>query len=106
MEASLVKRILAIVVPLAILFCLIGWRYEQKTAADNASKKLSASRKNAATIVTTAIAKPATVAEQINVVGSIESPFSVKLAPNIGQNRLLAGSRGRPCAGGSGPGAP
>jgi RND family efflux transporter MFP subunit len=77
------KRILIVVMLLGILFGLLGWRFVQKTAANNASKQLAASRKNAATVVNVSTARRRKIVQEIDGVGSMESPFTVNLSPNV-----------------------
>jgi HlyD family secretion protein len=77
------KKVVISVILLGILFFLVGWRWIQKTAAAKASNQLAASRKNAAIVVNVSTAKARKIVENINGVGSLESPFNVNLSPNI-----------------------
>jgi RND family efflux transporter MFP subunit len=77
------KRILYIVIPVLLLLVLVGWRIDTKTTAKNTLAKQSAASRSAPIVVATAVAKPAEIAANVTTTGTIESPFQVKLSPNI-----------------------
>ncbi|HWD41676.1 MAG TPA: efflux RND transporter periplasmic adaptor subunit [Fimbriimonas sp.] len=77
------KRILIISVIVIALLALVGWRIVTKTTANAAMQKQGAAQRKQPTVVTLATAGPKDVANSIQAVGTIESPFQVKLSPNI-----------------------
>jgi len=77
------KRILIFVVPILVLLVLVGWRIDTKTTAKTSMEKQSKAARSAPLVVATAVAKPAEIASNVTAVGTIESPFQVKLSPNI-----------------------
>jgi RND family efflux transporter MFP subunit len=74
---------LLILIPLILLLVVVGWRIVVKTRSDAASKALAASKKNAPTYVTVSVAKARYISQQIQAVGTLESPFKVQLSPNV-----------------------
>jgi RND family efflux transporter MFP subunit len=77
------KRILPFVVPILILLLLVGWRIETKTSANAALQQQSQRARKAPAVVALATAGPKQIASNLSVVGSLESPFQVKLSPNV-----------------------
>lgn len=75
------KRWIAVVIPVAFLLGVIGWRVEQKTAAAADQAKSRDMRKNAPVPVTTVTATRRDIVEQFESIGNVESPFNVKIAP-------------------------
>ena len=60
-----------------------AWRFQTKKADDDQLKKSQAARVKAAPIVVLASATPKKITDTIDVVGSVESPFNVKLSPKV-----------------------
>lgn len=77
------KQILKFVIPLVILLALVGWRIETKTAAKTALNNQSKAARSAPAVVATTVAKAAMIDSNVTAVGTIESPYQVKLSPNI-----------------------
>ncbi|HEY3412536.1 MAG TPA: efflux RND transporter periplasmic adaptor subunit [Armatimonadota bacterium] len=75
------KRWIAIVIPVAVLLGLVGWRLEQKTAAAADQAKSRDQRKNAPVPVTTVSATRRDIVQRFESIGNVESPFNVKIAP-------------------------
>ncbi len=77
------KRWLPALIALLALAGLITWRLRQKSAADAAQAETTKKRLTAAPMVSLATAATGDIIHTFAGVGSVESPFNVKLAPKI-----------------------
>lgn len=80
------KRILGFAIPILVILgilSLVGWKIRQKTLTAAQMKTQSATRRNAASVVSVAVAGPASISRSVKAVGTLESPYQVKLSPNI-----------------------
>jgi len=68
-------------IPLAIILALVGWRVQGENAAAAKLEEQQKARRGAATSVEVAVAGPRTMAESIEAIGSVESPFTIRLSP-------------------------
>ncbi len=75
------KKVIFIIVPLAVLGGLIGWRIKSKSGVDQQLKTgMSAKR---ATSVQIGIAGPAIISGNIEAAGTLDSPFKVQLTSRV-----------------------
>ncbi|MEI8280988.1 MAG: efflux RND transporter periplasmic adaptor subunit [Armatimonadota bacterium] len=75
------KKVVFIIVPLAILGGLIGWRIKSKVGVDQQLKTgMSAKR---ATSVQVGVAAPAIISGNIDAAGTLDSPFKVQLTSRV-----------------------
>jgi len=77
----MVKKVVLIVLPLAILGGLIGWRLKSKSGGEQQLKAGVANRKPQA--VEAAAAGPATISGSIIAAGNLDSPFKVQLTTRV-----------------------
>ncbi len=77
------KKAILIGIPLLVLFILVGWRYEQKSATQAQLTKRASGLKNGAVNVVLATAGPRPVSITYEAVGTVNSPFSVELSPKL-----------------------
>ncbi len=77
----MLKKAVLIVVPLAILGGLIGWRLKTKASTETQLKGGLASKRASSVEATTAA--PATISGSIIAAGNLDSPFKVQLAPRV-----------------------
>jgi HlyD family secretion protein len=77
------KRWILVLVPLLVLGLLIGWRLNQKTADVAAQNKMRAARMKAPPVVAVAAARVRDIVPTFESVGSVTSPFDVKLAAKV-----------------------
>ena len=77
----MIKKAILIILPLAILGGLIGWRIKTKSGNDQQLKSGMASKK--ATSVQVGIAAPAVISGHIEAAGNLDSPFKVQLTSRI-----------------------
>lgn len=77
------KRILLLLIPLAILGGLIGWRVNQKKSEEAAQATARAARGKAPISVQTALVTRKTVEITLEAVGTLEAPVAVDLAPKL-----------------------
>lgn len=75
------KRILLIVIPVGILVALLVWRFTTKAAADKSLATNAPGRQ--AQNVLLATAGPRKLISSLEAVGTIDTPFDVKLSPNV-----------------------
>jgi HlyD family secretion protein len=91
------KRWILILVPLVLLGWLIGWRVNQKTAEVAAQNKMRAVRMKAPPVVAVAAAQVRDIVPTFESVGSVESPFNVKIAAKVtGRVEFLQVRQGDP----------
>jgi len=74
---------LYIVIPVAILAVLIGWRLSQKRAESANQGRQRAARMGAPAAVTVALARRQDVVRRFEYVGSVQAPLSVQIAPKV-----------------------
>jgi RND family efflux transporter MFP subunit len=72
-----------IIVFVVAIGALIGWRFETKAAATQQLARGTATRKQAQGNIVTAAAHSGDILEHVDVVGSVNTPFDVKLAPKV-----------------------
>lgn len=77
------KRFLVIGVFVILLLGLVVFKVVQKKTAEAQTKAQSAQRRNAPAVVALVTAGPKPIAQTVQAVGSLESPFTVKLSPNV-----------------------
>lgn len=78
------KKALAIGIPIVVIGALVGWRYVAKTASDAALKQAQQGRQRAAASVVLTTAGLKVIAQKLDTVGSVEAPYNVKLAAQVG----------------------
>ena len=62
---------------------LIAWRFAQNAKTNKRLAQQSALRRGAASNVIVAAAKPGNIETHVQLVGSVETPFDIKLAPQV-----------------------
>ncbi len=77
------KKAIAIAIPILVLAGLVGWRYSTKKAQESDLKTSQATRGKGGAAVTLAVAAPKTLTRTLDTVGSVASPYNVKLAPKV-----------------------
>lgn len=77
------KRLFTIGVPIILLLSAVGWRFALKQDQAKTLAQGLERRKTAPANVVTAKAESRDIVKTIDVVGSVMSPFDVKLAPQI-----------------------
>lgn len=77
------RRILFVLVPLALLGVLIGWRLKGKAAEVAAQQKTRTARLKAAPMVSAVPAEARDIVETFETTGSVEAPFNVRLSSKI-----------------------
>lgn len=77
----MLKKAALIVVPLAILGGLIGWRLKTKAGTESQLKGGMASKRASSVEATTAA--PATISGSIIAAGNLDSPYKVQIAPRV-----------------------
>lgn len=77
------KRWLGIIIPLAILATLIGWRLNQKNIENAAQAEQKSARMNSPAVASTAVAQVRDIISTFEATGSVEAPMNVKIAPKI-----------------------
>jgi RND family efflux transporter MFP subunit len=77
------NKTLAIAVPVILIFALAGWGYAKKNSDEVARQKAASEKKPKPVTVELVKPRPASISNQITALGSLESPFTVKLSPNI-----------------------
>lgn len=77
------KRWVLVLVPLLLLGLLIGWRVTQKTAEVAAQNKMRTVRMKTPPVVAVAAARVRDIVPTFESVGSVTSPFDVKLAAKV-----------------------
>jgi RND family efflux transporter MFP subunit len=77
------KKALAIAIPIIVIGGLVGWRYVTKKASDKELQTTQASRRNSSASVVLATAAPKTISESLDTVGSVESPYNIKLGAQV-----------------------
>ncbi len=77
------KRLIFLFVPLLALLALIGWRLNVKQNADAAQTQQRQARMKAPPMVSVAPAQVRDIVQTFDSVGTVESPFNVKLASRI-----------------------
>lgn len=75
------RRVLPLILIVVVLLGLVGWRLNVKTKADAVLKASQLARKNAPTTVTLATVQTRDILNQLEVVGSVVSPYNVRLSP-------------------------
>jgi RND family efflux transporter MFP subunit len=75
------KKWLLILVPLALLGALVGWRFSQKGAQDKELSAQAGQRQGGAPNVEVAAAESRKIVESLQAVGTLESPFRVEISP-------------------------
>lgn len=74
------KALLYTAVPLVAIGGLVGWRYTTKLGEESKLKSEQKARASAPMLVQTATAAPATIEDDLELVGTLESPYVSKLA--------------------------
>ena len=74
------KALLYTAVPLIAIGGLVGWRYSTKTGEESKLKAEQKARSTAPMLVQTAVAAPATIEDDLELVATLESPYVSKLA--------------------------
>lgn len=74
------KKSFPIIVALIAFALFIGWRVQAKMKETGQMRDQQAQRKKSAPNVETAVAGPAVIEQTIDTVGSVETPFAVKIA--------------------------
>ena len=82
-------RWLYVLIPVAILTLLIGWRLAQHHEASNATAKMQLARKNALPVVRVATATVRDITNTFDAFGSVEAPDSVQISSKV-TGRILA----------------
>src|SRR5690349_8272826 len=77
------KKFFAIGVFVVALGALIGWRMMAKKAATDELNKTQQARRGGATNVQLATAVSRDIVQSLETVGSVESPYNVKLSPKV-----------------------
>src|SRR5688500_4137850 len=77
------KRWSYIAIPVILLFALIGWRVRAKQIELAKQDEVRESRKKAPATVSAAPAQVRDLVQTFTGVGSIESPFNVRIAPKV-----------------------
>jgi RND family efflux transporter MFP subunit len=73
----------AIAATAILVLALAGWGYAKKSGDDAARAAAAKQKKPAPVTVEVVKPKPASISNQVTALGSLESPFTVKLSPNI-----------------------
>ena len=69
--------------PAGAIVALVGWRMGQKKAQNAALAETAALRSTGAVSVSAAIVGPRDIAQTLDAVGSIVSPYNIKLSPKV-----------------------
>lgn len=77
------KKIAMFVIPVVVILGLITWRVIQKQAENASIQQQSKARGGQAPNVVLATAGPLTVTDIVESVGTVESPYNVKLSPKV-----------------------
>ncbi len=75
------KTWISVSVGLFVLFSLVAWRFQTKSSEAAQLQKQQDARKSAPASVTVVTAGPRAIAQGLDLVGTIESPFVLKLSP-------------------------
>ena len=70
-----------IIVPMVLLFLVVGWRYGERAKKEKQQEQESKGRQGAAPSVEVEAAGPRTIVKALEVVGTAESPFRVEISP-------------------------
>lgn len=91
------KRWILILVPLVLLGWLIGWRVHEKTVEAAAQTQMRAARMKTPPVVAVAAARVRDIVPTFESVGSVESPFNIKIAAKVtGRVEFLQVRQGDP----------
>jgi RND family efflux transporter MFP subunit len=77
------NKTLAIAIPAVLVLSLAGWVYARHNEAENAREKALQAKQPAPITVEIATVAPATISNRITALGSMESPYTVRLSPNV-----------------------
>jgi HlyD family secretion protein len=77
------KRWLILGVVLVAIIALVGWRLVKKSGVDNQLKAAAALRTTGPVSVSVAIAGPRAIAQTLDAVGVVQSPYNVKVSPKV-----------------------
>ncbi|MHB8636135.1 MAG: efflux RND transporter periplasmic adaptor subunit [Fimbriimonadaceae bacterium] len=77
------KRWIVILVFVAAIVVLVGWRMAQKGAINKQLASSAKQRSSGPVSVSAAIAGPRSIEQTLDAVGSIQSPYNVKLSPKV-----------------------
>lgn len=77
------KRWIYVLGPVAALGLLIGWRLSMNRAVAAASLKQREMRMKAAPVVRVDVARPRAIEQTLSAIGTVESPFNVKIASKV-----------------------
>ncbi len=77
------KRWLVLGVVLVAIIALVGWRLVQKKEVDKQAKDAAQLRTTGPVAVAIGVAGPRAIAQTLDAVGVIQSPYTVKISPKI-----------------------